>query len=96
MKVLVKIPAPLRQYTSNQKEIEVTTSSNTVKDVIIELTNHYPELKTRLLDETGSLRKFLTIFLNNSNLRDIGGETAQVKDGDIITILPAIAGGKTK
>lgn len=94
MKVLVKIPAPLRQYTSNQKEIEITISSNTVKDVIIELTNIYPDLKTRLLDDTGSLRKFLTIFINNSNLRDIGGENAKVNDGDTITILPAIAGGK--
>lgn len=93
MRVLVKIPAPLRVYVASQKEIEIEFDGNTLKDVLSKLTELYPDLRNRLFEDSGNVRKFLTVFINNINARDFGGENAKVKEGDIITILPAIAGG---
>lgn len=93
MKITVKIPAPLRVYVSNQREVHLEDSFQTLKDALIKLTDEYPKLKDRLFDESGSLRKFLTIFINNTNVRDFEGENTKLKDGDVVTILPAIAGG---
>lgn len=93
MKVLVKIPAPLRVYTSNQKEVIIEFEGETLKDVFLKLTDIYPDLKNRLFDENGNLRKFLAVFVNNTNARDIGFENAKINDNDVVFILPAIAGG---
>ncbi|MCX8029158.1 MAG: MoaD family protein [Brevinematales bacterium] len=93
MKVLIKVPAPLRVYVENKKEIAIEVKGQTLRDALLELTEIYPNLKDRLFDEVGNMRKFLTIFINNTNAKDFEGENTRLKDGDTITILPAIAGG---
>jgi len=89
--VKVRIPTPLRKYTSNAAE--VTASGGTIRDVIADLDKHHPGLKDRICDENGKIRKFVNIFLNDEDIRFMDSADTAVKDGDEIGIVPAIAGG---
>ncbi len=92
MPVTVRIPTPLRNLTDDQ-EI-VMAEGNTVTAVIEDLQAKYPGLKERLCDENGSLRRFVNVFLNNEDIRFQEGPNTSVKDGDELSIIPAIAGGQ--
>lgn len=90
MAIEVRIPTILRPYTKEQKSVEATGA--TLSAVIADLDAHYAGLGERLL-ENGALRRFINIYVNDEDVRFLGGLDAQVKDGDSITILPAVAGG---
>lgn len=87
----VRIPTPLQKLTGNQGEVEVSASS--VQSVIDELEKKFPGFKDRLCDENGKIRRFVNIYLNDEDVRFLQGETTPVKDGDQVSIIPAIAGG---
>ena len=91
MSVKVKIPTPLRKLTSNQSEVEV--SGDTVDTVISHMETSYPGIKDRICDESGDVRRFINIYVNEEDIRFLEGENTAVKDGDEISIIPAIAGG---
>ncbi len=93
MKVLVKIPAPLRVWVSNNKEVEIEFEGQTLKDALLKLVEIYPNLKDRLFDENNNMKKFLAVFINDVSARELGGENAKINENDVISILPAIAGG---
>lgn len=91
MATKVRIPTPLQKLTANQGEVEV--SGGNVKSVIDDLEKKFPGFKERLCDENGKLRRFVNIYLNDEDVRFLQGEETPVKDGDQISIIPAIAGG---
>lgn len=91
MPVTVRIPTPLRKFTEEKDSVSV--SGKTVKEVIENLVKKYPELKPHILDQNGEVRRFVNLFLNDRDIRFLGGVNAEVKDGDQLALIPAIAGG---
>ena len=87
----VRIPTPLRKLTNNEEVVEV--DSATITEVIAELQARYPGIKERLLDETGAVRRFVNVYVNEEDIRFLQNQQTQLKDGDEISIIPAIAGG---
>jgi molybdopterin synthase sulfur carrier subunit len=87
----VRIPTPLRKLTNNEEIVEV--SAGTIGEVITELQARYPGFKERLLDESGSVRRFVNVYVNEEDIRFLQNQQTQLKDGDEISIIPAIAGG---
>ena len=90
MAVEVSIPTILRTYTGGAKA--VSASGATVAAVIADLNSTYPGIAERLVDDAG-LRRFVNVYLNDEDVRFLGGLDAAVTDGDSVTILPAVAGG---
>ena len=90
MSIEVRIPTILRPYTKDQKKVEATGS--TLAEVISNLDSQFAGLGERLL-ENGALRRFINVYVNDEDVRFLGSLEAQIKDGDSITILPAVAGG---
>ncbi len=92
MAVVVRVPTPLRRLTDGQGEVEVEAS--TVREAIEKLEEQYPGFKERLLDENGDLRRFVNLYLNDEDVRFLKGVNTELKDGDVLSIVPAIAGGR--
>jgi molybdopterin synthase sulfur carrier subunit len=90
--VKVKIPGPLRKLVGGKDELEV--EAKTIREVIEKLGQINPEIKARILDENGEVRRFINIYLNNEDIRFLKGLDTDLKNGDEISIIPAIAGGK--
>jgi molybdopterin synthase sulfur carrier subunit len=91
MSVRVRIPTPLRRYTANAEEVGVTGA--TIGAVVDELERKFPGLKERLCDEQGRVRRFVNIYINGDDIRFLNSLETAVKEGDEISIVPAIAGG---
>lgn len=89
--IKVRIPTPLRPLTKGQGEVEATAAS--IADMIGSLDAVYPGLKDRLCDEKGELRRFVNIYVNEEDIRFLKGKDTSLKDGDEVSIVPAIAGG---
>ena len=92
MSVIVRIPAPLRSKAGGHHQIELTAHS--FKALLDEMETAYPGITERLRDENGRLRRTLNIYLNRENIRFLRGLDTPLKDGDEISIVPAIAGGR--
>jgi molybdopterin converting factor small subunit len=90
MSIEVRIPTILRPYTKDQKTVEAEGA--TLSAVISNLDAQFAGIGERLLED-GALRRFINIYINDEDVRFLGSLDAQVKDGDSITILPAVAGG---
>lgn len=91
MSVRVLIPTPLQRLTDNQGEVVVEGSD--IREVIGNLEMKFPGVKVRLCDENGALRRFVNIYINEEDIRFLKGEASALKDGDEVSIVPAIAGG---
>ncbi len=91
MAVHVRIPTPLRKLTHDVELVQV--SSGTIAGAIAELQNQFPGIAERLIDEKGEVRRFVNIYLNEEDIRFLDNQTTVIKDGDEISIIPAIAGG---
>jgi molybdopterin synthase sulfur carrier subunit len=87
----VRIPTPLRKLTNNEEIVEINAS--TIGEAIVELQGRYPGIKERLLDESGGVRRFVNVYVNEEDIRFLQNQNTQLKDGDEISIIPAIAGG---
>jgi molybdopterin synthase sulfur carrier subunit len=92
MSVKVKIPTPLRPITNNQDTI-TANGAGTLGAMIVELEGQYPGLRERLLDDTGELRRFVNVYINNEDVRFLDGLDTTLKTGDEVSIVPAVAGG---
>lgn len=92
MAVSVLIPTPLRKLTNDQESVEV--NSGTITTVISDLEAKFPGLAARLTDDSGNLRKFVNVYVNEEDVRFLQGKETAVKDGDSVSIVPAIAGGR--
>ena len=91
MTIKVRIPTPLMKLTDNQSE--VSAEGKTVSDIINNLENQFNGIKDRICEENGAPRRFINIYVNEEDIRFLEGEKTTVKDGDEISIIPAIAGG---
>jgi molybdopterin synthase sulfur carrier subunit len=91
MPVQVRIPTPLRSLTKGQAEVQA--KGDTVGALVEDLERQCPGLRERLVDETGELRRFINIYVNEEDIRFLEGQKTALKDGDHVSIVPAIAGG---
>lgn len=92
MAVKVRIPAPLQKLTENKAEVEVEASD--IVELLENLDKRYKGLKTRICETNGKIRRFINIYVNNEDIRFLQGERTKLKDGDEVSIIPAIAGGE--
>jgi molybdopterin converting factor small subunit len=88
----VIIPTPLRKFTNQTARLQVEAS--TVGEIINRITLEFPDLKKHLLDSQGALRSFVNIFSGDDDIRDLQQEKTPVNNSTVISIVPAIAGGK--
>ncbi len=90
MPVEVRIPTILRPYTGGSKSVD--GSGSTLDELFADLDSRHPGLRERLVED-GQLRRFVNVYLNDEDVRFLGGLGTAVADGDDVTILPAVAGG---
>jgi len=91
MAVTVRIPTPLQRLTNGQGEVQC--EGKTVRELLENLEQRCPGVKERICDETGKLRRFVNVFVNEEDIRFLQSDQTPVKDGDDVSIIPAIAGG---
>lgn len=89
--IKIRIPTPLQKLTANQGEI--TANGKTVAEVLAALETQFPGMKERLYDDKGALRRFINFYVNDEDIRFLAGEKTELKSGDELSIVPAIAGG---
>ncbi len=90
MAIEVRIPTILRTYTGGEKA--VTGAGGSLSALIDDLESNHPGLKERLVED-GDLRRFVNVYVNDEDVRFIGGLDAELNDGDQVVVLPAVAGG---
>ena len=90
MTIEVRIPTILRTYTGGEKAVSADGAS--LSALIDDLESNHPGLKERLIED-GDLRRFVNVYVNDEDVRFIGGLEAELSDGDQVTVLPAVAGG---
>ncbi len=90
--IKVRIPTPLRPLTRGQGEVE--TKGASIAEMIANLEGMHPGMKDRLCDEKGELRRFVNVYVNEQDIRFLKGKETALKDGDEVSIVPAIAGGR--
>lgn len=93
MSVTVRIPTPLQKLVGDQSEVQAEGS--TLRDVVENLASQNAEFKTRLLDDQGELRRFVNVYVNEEDVRFLQKLDTPLKDGDEVSIVPAIAGGNS-
>lgn len=91
MPIQVRIPTPLRKLTGENEVVEAEGA--TVSEIFKSLETTYPGLGERILDEQGAVRRFVNVYLNEDDIRFLNDLATPVKEGDEISIVPAIAGG---
>ena len=91
MSVQVRIPTILRKFTGGEKQVD--GKGATLGDLFADLDARHPGLRGGLVDESGALRRFVNVYVNDEDVRFLGATDAELSDGDVVTILPAVAGG---
>ena len=92
MRVKVMIPTPLRVYAGKKDSAEF--SAETVGQALTNLTREFGDLRKHLFNEDGKLRSFVNVYVNDEDIRYLAKENTPTKDGDVVSIVPSIAGGK--
>ena len=91
MTVQVRVPTPLRKFTNGADE--VNAQGNNVRALVDDLERKFPGIKERICDETGKIRRFVNVYVNGDDIRFLQNLETSLKEGDSISIVPAIAGG---
>lgn len=91
MSVQVRVPTPLRRYTGGAEEVSV--DGDTIAALVSNIEQSYPGIKERICDDQGNIRRFVNIFVNGDDIRFLDNLETVLKDGDEVSIVPAIAGG---
>ncbi|MGA2665911.1 MAG: ubiquitin-like small modifier protein 1 [Nitrososphaerales archaeon] len=92
MSIRIHLAGHLGNYTDRRLDVEVPGATD-VLDLLARLSQTYPLLRDRILDEQDRTRPYVNIFLNDENIRDLQSEETKVRDGDELYILPSVAGG---
>jgi len=92
MTITVRIPQPLQKQTQGKELVEA--AGDNIKALIDNLEVNFPGIKGRLCDEGGKVRRFINLYVNEEDIRFLQGEATPLKDGDEVSIIPAIAGGE--
>ncbi|MEM9907229.1 MAG: MoaD/ThiS family protein [Cyanobacteria bacterium P01_D01_bin.44] len=91
MSIKVLIPTPLQKFTNNEATIEC--EGGNIVDLLNTLEGNFPGIKARLCDDQGELRRFVNFYVNSEDIRFLDGKETSLKDGDEVSIVPAVAGG---
>lgn len=91
MAVQVRVPTPLRKFT--QGADEVSAEGSNVRAIMEDLEKNYPGIKERICDDSGKIRRFVNVYVNGDDIRFLQNLETSLKEGDSISIVPAIAGG---
>jgi molybdopterin converting factor small subunit len=91
MPITVQIPSALRRHTEGVASISCTASN--VRELFSILDEKFPQLKPHLLDENGEIRRFLNVYVNEEDIRFLGGQAYGFQEGDEVLLVPSIAGG---
>lgn len=91
-RAVVRIPTPLRSFTAGADE--VTAEGATVGEVLRALGERHQGILAKVLDDAGKVRPFVNVYLGKQNVKALGGLEAEVGDGDVVSIVPAVAGGR--
>ncbi|HEY8339202.1 MAG TPA: MoaD/ThiS family protein [Egibacteraceae bacterium] len=91
MAIEVRVPTVLRQHTGGEKT--VTGEGATLRELVADLERSHPGLGKALVDDSGSLHRFVNVYVNDEDVRFLGGVETPLEDGDTVSILPAVAGG---
>ncbi len=92
MTAKIEIPSALQKFVGNQSVVEVPEGS--IKNAFSDLCSRYGELENQLYDEQGRIRSFVNIYVNDEDIRYVKNLDTEVKSGDVIQIVPSIAGGR--
>jgi molybdopterin synthase sulfur carrier subunit len=92
MSITVRIPTPLQKLTQNQAEVKANGAN--IRELIEDLEKNFPGIKERIYDETGKIRRFINIYVNEEDVRFLQQDATPLKDGDEVSMIPAIAGGR--
>jgi len=92
MAVQVRIPTPLRKYTGGKEAVSIDGAS--IAALIENLEKSHPGLKERICEPDGSVRRFVNLYVNGDDIRFLDNLQSKLKDGDEVSIVPAIAGGR--
>ncbi|MCS6993538.1 MAG: MoaD family protein [Anaerolineales bacterium] len=87
----IRVPALLKYYLNGQTEVAV--SGQTVAEVLADLTRQYPAIQPHVFDSSGRVRRHVNLFVNTENIRVLNGLETDVKEEDVIKILPSVTGG---
>lgn len=88
----VRIPTPLRTFTSGKDEVSV--QGGTVRELLTNLETAYPGIRAKICDDAGAVRRFVNVFVADEDIRFLENLDTSVKDSDEVSIVPAIAGGR--
>ena len=91
MAITIEIPTAFRRFTEGAPRVD--SGATTVGEALHELTTRFPALSRHVRDEQGQIRQFLNVYLNEEDIRFLGGEASALKDGDRVLLVPSIAGG---
>ena len=91
MSVRVRVPTPLRKFTQGSDEVDA--KGDTIMAMFDDLEQNHPGIKERIMDESGKVRRFVNVYVNGDDIRFLKNVDTALKDGDSISIVPAIAGG---
>jgi molybdopterin converting factor small subunit len=92
MTITVQIPTALRRHTAGTGK--TTCSASNIDELFSALDQQFPDLKPHLRDEAGQVRRFLNVYVNEEDIRFLGGPQYQFQDGDEVLLVPSIAGGR--
>jgi molybdopterin synthase sulfur carrier subunit len=93
MSVSVEIPTPLRRFTDGVAKLDC--SAATLTELLAELEGRFPGMARHLRDDSGQIRPFLNIYVNDEDIRFLGGEAYKFQEGDKVLLVPSIAGGSS-
>ncbi|MGG6296795.1 MoaD/ThiS family protein [Leptolyngbya sp. AN02str] len=91
MAVKVLVPTPLQKFTKDQATVDCSAAS--ITELMDSLESQFPGIKARLCDDEGNLRRFVNFYVNSEDIRFLDGKATALKDGDEVSIVPAVAGG---
>ena len=91
MSIRVLLPAAFARHTAGTKQVQ--SEANSLSGLVDDLGIKFPELGSHIRDEDGTLRKFINVYVNDEDIRFLGGETYQFQDRDEVMFIPSIAGG---
>lgn len=91
MTITIEIPTAFRRFTEGKPKVDC--SAATIAEALNELTAKFPDLSRHVRDDSGQIRQFLNVYLNDEDIRFLGGESCSIKDGDRVLLVPSIAGG---
>ena len=89
---IVRIPSPLRRYTNGQSKVE--SSGASIQELIEDLDSQYPGVKSRLCDDSGQIKRYVNVFVNDEEIRTLQGGETPISESDEVSIIPAMAGGQ--